>query len=38
MDYFNYKNGRLFAENVDVEKIAAERRHAGVYLQQGDVS
>ena len=24
MDYFNYKNGRLFAENVDVEQIAAE--------------
>ncbi len=24
MDYFNYKNGRLFAENVDVERIAAE--------------
>ncbi len=24
MDYFNYKNGKLFAENVDVEKIAAE--------------
>ena len=23
MDYFNYKNGRLFAENVSVEKIAA---------------
>ncbi len=22
MDYFNYKNGRLFAENVSVEKIA----------------
>ncbi len=22
MDYFNYKNGRLFAEGVDVEKIA----------------
>jgi len=24
MDYFNYKNGRLFAERVDVEKIVAE--------------
>jgi diaminopimelate decarboxylase len=24
MDYFNYKNGRLFAEGVEVEKIAAE--------------
>jgi diaminopimelate decarboxylase len=24
MDYFNYKNGRLFAENADIEKIAAE--------------
>jgi len=24
MDYFNYKNARLFAENVDVEKIAAK--------------
>jgi diaminopimelate decarboxylase len=24
MDYFNYKNGKLFAENVDVERIAAE--------------
>jgi len=24
MDYFNYKNGRLFSEGVDVEKIAAE--------------
>jgi len=24
MDYFNYKNGKLFAEDVDVEKIAAE--------------
>lgn len=24
MDYFNYKNGRLFAESVEVEKIAAE--------------
>jgi len=24
MDYFNYKNGKLFAENVGVEKIAAE--------------
>ena len=24
MDYFNYKNGILFAESVDVEKIAAE--------------
>ncbi len=24
MDYFNYKNGKLFAENVDVEKITAE--------------
>ncbi len=24
MDYFNYKNGKLFAEGVDVEKIAAE--------------
>lgn len=24
MDYFNYKNGRLFAENVDVERIAVE--------------
>jgi diaminopimelate decarboxylase len=23
MDYFNYKNGRLFAENIDIEKIAA---------------
>ena len=23
MDYFNYKNGRLFAEGVDVEKITA---------------
>lgn len=26
MDYFNYKNGKLFAEGVDVEKIAAEVR------------
>ena len=24
MDYFNYKNGKLFAESVDVERIAAE--------------
>ena len=24
MDYFNHKNGKLFAENVDVEKITAE--------------
>ena len=24
MDHFNYKNGRLFAEDVDVEKIAVE--------------
>jgi len=24
MDYFNYKNGKLFAEDVDVQKIAAE--------------
>jgi len=24
MDHFNYKNGRLFAEDVDVEKIADE--------------
>jgi len=24
MDYFNYKNGKLFAENVDVERIATE--------------
>ena len=24
MDYFNYKNGRLFAENVSVDKIADE--------------
>jgi len=24
MDYFSYKNGKLFAENVDVERIAAE--------------
>lgn len=24
MDYFNYKTGRLFAESVEVEKIAAE--------------
>ncbi len=24
MDYFNYKNGKLFAENVDVEEIAAK--------------
>jgi diaminopimelate decarboxylase len=24
MDYFNYKSGRLFAEGVDVERIAAE--------------
>ncbi|MCK4752772.1 MAG: diaminopimelate decarboxylase [Planctomycetes bacterium] len=24
MDYFNYKNGKLFAEDVDVETIAAE--------------
>jgi diaminopimelate decarboxylase len=24
MDYFNYKNGRLFAEGIEVEKIAAE--------------
>jgi len=24
MDYFNYKKGRLFAEDVDVERIAAE--------------
>jgi len=23
MDYFNYRNGRLFAEKIDVEKIAA---------------
>jgi diaminopimelate decarboxylase len=24
MDYFNYKNGKLFAEDVEVERIAAE--------------
>jgi len=24
MDYFNYKNGKLFAENADVERIAAK--------------
>ena len=24
MDHFNYRNGKLFAENVDVEKIADE--------------
>ena len=24
MDYFSYKNGKLFAENVDVDRIAAE--------------
>ena len=24
MDHFNYKNGKLFAESVDIEKIAAE--------------
>ncbi len=24
MDYFNYKNGKLFAENTDVERITAE--------------
>jgi diaminopimelate decarboxylase len=24
MDYFNYKNGKLFAEDTDVERIAAE--------------
>jgi hypothetical protein len=24
MDYFNYKDGRLFAENVDVHRIADE--------------
>lgn len=24
MDYFNYKNGKLFAENADVERIVAE--------------
>ena len=24
MDYFNYKNGALFAEDVSVEKIAGE--------------
>lgn len=24
MDYFNYRNGKLFAENVDVERIVAE--------------
>ena len=24
MDYFNYKNGKLFAESVDVEKVAAK--------------
>jgi len=24
MDHFNYKNGKLFAENVDVERIATE--------------
>ncbi|MHC4395484.1 MAG: diaminopimelate decarboxylase [Planctomycetota bacterium] len=24
MDYFNYKNGRLFAENVDIQEIIAE--------------
>jgi len=24
MDHFNYKNGKLFAENVDVEEVAAE--------------
>jgi diaminopimelate decarboxylase len=24
MDYFNYKNGKLLAENVDVERIVAE--------------
>ena len=26
MDYFNYKNGRLFAENVDIQEIIAEVR------------
>ncbi|MHC4189193.1 MAG: diaminopimelate decarboxylase family protein, partial [Planctomycetota bacterium] len=24
MDYFNYKNGKLFAEDVEVERVAAE--------------
>jgi len=24
MDYFNYKNGKLFAENIDVERVANE--------------
>lgn len=24
MDYFNYKNGKLFAENADIERIATE--------------
>ena len=24
MDYFNYKNGKLFAENTDIERIASE--------------
>lgn len=24
MDYFHYKNGRLFAENVDIEEVATE--------------
>jgi diaminopimelate decarboxylase len=24
MDYFNYKNGRLFVEEIDIEKIAEE--------------
>ncbi len=31
MDYFNYKNGKLFAEGVDVEKITAEV-HTPVYI------
>jgi diaminopimelate decarboxylase len=31
MDYFNYKNGKLFAEGVNVEKIAAEV-HTPVYI------
>jgi diaminopimelate decarboxylase len=33
MDYFNYKNGKLFAEDTDVERIAAEVG-TPVYLQQ----
>jgi diaminopimelate decarboxylase len=31
MDYFNYKNGRLFAENVDVEEIA-DKAGTPVYI------